>query len=205
MLSVTALRLVAPKCQNIEAWAGAIECALTRFEINTQVRIAHFIAQVAEESNGFTRLEESLNYTPARLVQVWPHRFPTIESAAPYAGNPHKLADHVYSNRDGNGNEESGDGYKYRGRGLIMTTFHDNYARVQAALGYQALMCPDLLCTKPIAALAAGLYWHDRGLNALADKDDIEGITRAVNGGLNGLAQRKANLAAFKAATGEIQ
>lgn len=185
-----------------EPWRLALEPAFVAYEVNTPLRLAHFLAQVSEESRGFTRLEENLNYTAARLVQVWPTHFSTIEAATAYAGNPHKLADHVYANRLGNGAEISGDGYRFRGRGLIMTTFRDNYARIQEALSIPVLTCPDMLCTKGQASMAAGLYWSDRKLNALADKDDINGITHAVNGGLNGLDQRKIKLAGFKAALG---
>lgn len=185
-------------CVNPADWASAIEAACARYEITTPARQAAFLAQIAYESQETTRLIENLNYSAARLVAVWPHRFPSIESATPFAMNSQALAEHVYSSRDGNGAEGSGDGWKYRGRGLIMTTFHDGYARVQAATGLQVLMCPDILLTKGAAAVAAALFWSDHGLNALADADRFDEITGKVNGAQTGAPIRRQYFEHFK-------
>jgi putative chitinase len=190
-----------PSIKDPGPWATALNPALEKFEINTPGRIAAFLAQVAVESQELTRLDENLNYKPERLMQVWPARFTTKESAAPYASNPHALANHVYANRGGNRDEKSGDGYRYRGQGAIMVTFHDGFAKVQKALGIPCLSCPEMLQTKTYAALSAALFWSDNELNFLADHDtenDFVTITRKINGGTTGLSLREKYLATFK-------
>jgi putative chitinase len=201
MINGLQLKAGMPTIKEPGGWVEPLNQALERFNITTTPRIAAFLAQLAVESQELNRLDENLNYTPARLTAVWPKRFPTVEAATPYAGNPHKLANFVYANRGGNGDEGSGDGYRYRGRGAIMVTFHDGYAKVQKALGVPCLNCPDMLQTKTYAALSAALFWSDNELNFLADHDtesDFVTITRRINGGTTGLAQRQKYLAAFK-------
>lgn len=201
MINGLQLKAAMPGLKEPGLWADALNPALERFKITTPPRIAAFLAQIAVETGALSRLDENLNYKAERLMQVWPARFPTLESATPYAANPHGLANFVYANRGGNGNEASGDGYRYRGRGAIMVTFHDGYARVQKALGIPCLGCPDMLQTKTYAALSAALFWSDNELNFLADHDtenDFVAITRKINGGTTGLSQREKYLATFK-------
>lgn len=203
MITPTQLLSGMPRCPNPQAWADALNVAMDRFLINTSSRIAEFLGQIAVESGELTRLDESLNYKAERLVAVWPTRFPNVEAAAPYAGSPYKLADHVYANRGGNGDEASGDGYRYRGRGPIMVTFKDGYAHLQKVLQMPFLNCPDMLCTKGPGALAAGLFWSDNKLNVLADSEDTATITRKVNGGVTALAEREKYFTRFKQILGD--
>lgn len=165
-------------------------------DITTPLRLAHLLAQSSVETAGFTRLVENLNYTAERIRAVWPSRFPTVASAAPYARNPEALANKVYGGRFGN--LDDGDGWKYRGRGTKQTTFRDNYAEVQAVTGLNVLADPDQLADPDKGLRAGCVYWESKGCNALADRDDIEALTRRVNGGLNGLPERKAALARAK-------
>jgi putative chitinase len=158
-------------------------------EITKALRLRHFFAQSAAETGGFERLEESLIYSAKRLMQVWPNRFPTMSSAVPYAGNPGKLAEKVYGGRMGN--RRIGDGWKYRGSGLLQSTGRDRYVELQAETGLDVVDHPELLRTFPGALQSACLYWAKRGVNALADRNDIEAVTRAINGGLIGLPDRK--------------
>lgn len=171
-------------------------------EIAAPLRLAHFIAQLAHESGGFRRLEEDLNYSAARLTAVWPKRFPTVADAARYAHNPEKLANFVYGGRSDLGNTAPGDGWTYRGRGYIQTTGRDNYSRAGVSIGQNLLLFPELLTRPPHAMRAAINYWNDRGLSHHADADDIEHITKKINGGLNGLADRKVYLERAKKALG---
>lgn len=179
---------------------------MDKFEINTPARIACFLAQTGHESGQFNTLSESLYYkTAARLVAVWPKRFPNEASAAPYVANQEKLANFVYANRMGNGAVESGDGFRYRGRGLIQITGRSNYADVGRALGIDLINDPDLLLTPNWAAMSAAYFWQGHGLNALADNetntDDIEdftAITKKINGGTAGLKERFALFKAIK-------
>lgn len=157
--------------------------AFERFEINTRPRMAAFIAQAAHESVGFTRLEESLFYrSPERIVTVWPRRFAGLGDAAHYVRNPQALANHVYANRLGNGDESSGDGWAYRGRGLFQLTGRANYLAAGAALGQDYKHHPELVALPPDAAMTAGWYWASSHLNDLADSAQIDAITERVNG-----------------------
>ena len=179
---------------------------MDKFEINTPARIACFLAQTGHESGQFNRLSEGLFYkTAARLLAVWPKRFPNEAAAAPYVANEEKLANYIYANRMGNGPEVSGDGYRFRGRGLIQITGRSNYADVGKGLGLDLLDQPDLLLQPEWAAMSAAYYWFGHGLNALADDgtsdDDIEdftAITKKINGGTAGLQDRLALYKAIK-------
>jgi putative chitinase len=200
MISANLIRQSFPLCSDPERWAAALAPALARFEINTDARLCSFLAQTGHESGQFNRLVENLNYkTALRLTKVWPKRFPTEAAASPYVGNEAKLANIVYANRLGNGNEASGDGYRYRGRGLIQITGRSNYAAAGAALGLDLIGAPDLLLEKENAALSAAWFWNSRGLNALADDktddndlEDFTEITKRINGGTVGLQERLA-------------
>jgi putative chitinase len=174
------------------AWLVAL-CALpAKWEVNTVQRQAYFIGQIAHESNQFQRLTEGLSYSAPRLMTVWPQRFPTLSSAIPYAHNPVKLANKVYAGRLGNGDEASGDGYLYRGRGPIQLTGRANYEAAGAAIGVDLIANPGVLLAPHIGLDAAGWFWKSNGLNELADAGDHTMITRRINGGLNGLADRLA-------------
>lgn len=168
-------------------------------------RLAYFLAQLAHESAGMRRLEESLSYSARRLIQVWPSRFPTEAAAAPYARNPEKLANNVYANRLGNGDEASGDGWRYRGRGLIQITGKANYADMGARIGVDLVSQPDR-ASDPLTALTVAVaYWQARDLNRFADRGDFTGLTRAINGGTIGLADRRRWLSRVESAISRDQ
>lgn len=198
-MKVTAqqLKIIMPKC-NTDQWLNALNQAMTKFEINTSARIAAFLAQVAHESSETTTLSENLNYSAVRLTQVWPQRFPSVVLAQAYAKNPEKLANFVYAGRGGNGNSASGDGWRYRGRGLFQLTTKDNYRLAGQALSLPLVDKPDLLLLPEVAALTAAQFWQRLGLNVLADhqvgdndEKDFEKISIKINGGKVGLAERK--------------
>ncbi len=173
-------------------WLTALLAELPRWGIDTDNEIASFIAQVAHESSEFTRLTENLSYSAGRLQQVWPRRFPTLEVARQYAHNPLALANFVYANRLGNGAPESGDGWRFRGRGPIQITGRKNYQACAKGIGAPLLEQPDLLLTPAVGIRSACWYWASRGLDLLDDDDEVLQETRAVNGGTHGLAQRQA-------------
>lgn len=168
-----------------------------RFHLNTPLRLAHFMAQIHVESAGFSRLVENLNYSAKRLCEVWPSRFPTLASAMPYANNPEALANKVYGGRMGN--VKPGDGWRYRGRSLKMITGLENMANCARRTGLDLVNNPDLAADPEHSILIACDYWGSRGLNLEADRDNVLAITREINGGLIGIADRKAQLARAKA------
>ena len=179
-------------------WYTPLIDMFARYNINTIQRQASFIGQCQHESENFTKLEEGLNYSASRLMAVWPSRFPNLDVANQYANNPEKLANKIYSGRMGNGNEESGEGYAYRGRGLIQMTGKEAYANCGSGLGIDFLSNPDLLATVEYACLSAGWFWNKKGLNDLGDTGDYETMTKRINGGLIGLDDRKAKIAKAK-------
>lgn len=166
--------------------------------INTGMRIAHCLAQSSVETAGFTRLVENLNYSALRLTQVWPARFRSTSAAQPFANNPEALANKVYGNRADLGNNQAGDGWKYRGRGTKQTTGRANYADVDRITGMPVINEPDLLADPDKGTLAGCVYWQERGCSSQADGDDIVSLTKRINGGMNGLAQRKVALTRAK-------
>lgn len=176
--------------------------AMDAFRINTPLRQAAFLAQCAHESREFSVTEENLNYSAERLVVVFPKYFPDTEKASRYARNPRSIASLVYANRMGNGPESSGDGFKYRGRGYIQLTGHDNYMSYAAATATDALNAPDIVSDADGAAMSAAWFWSKNGLNELADREDMLTITRRVNGGLNGLQERMAYYHQVRSALG---
>ena len=164
------------------------------YKINTDLRVAHFLAQCAHESMGFRATEENLNYSKEALLKVFSKYFKTEEEAQEYARQPEKIANKVYANRMKNGNEESGDGWKYRGRGYIQLTGKENYMALNKLTPENILEEPDLVATKyPLRS--ASWFWDSRSLNQLADTgatdEVVKQITRKVNGGYNGLADRQ--------------
>ncbi|MBV8047896.1 MAG: glycoside hydrolase family 19 protein [Paludibacterium sp.] len=173
------------------AWQPALSAACGRYQIDTPRRIAAFLSQVGVESAGLSALCENLNYSAAGLLATFPTHFDAAEAAA-YARQPQKIADRVYACRMGNGDEASGDGWTYRGRGLIQITGRAGYAACGLALGLDLLAQPALLELPADAALSAAWYFASHGCLALADAGDVRGVTRAINGGLNGYAQRLA-------------
>ena len=194
---VTAARLKAFAPRSDPALAPALEAARLEFGIDTPARLAQFLGQIHHESGGLTRLEEGLSYSAVRLTEVWPGRFPNLAAAEPFARNPEALANHVYGGRLGN--TQPGDGWRFRGRGLIQTTGRENYGKAATATGLDLLTNPDLLKTPVGAARAACAYWRDHHLNALADVGAVAAITKAINGGLIGLSERVAQVARAEA------
>lgn len=172
------------------AWAEIIGQTMHAYRIDTGLRRSSYLAQIAHESQCFTRLEESLAYRPGRLLEVFPKYFDEV-SAVTYAGNAKAIASRVYANRMGNGDEASGDGWKYRGRGLIQLTGRDNYRACGAALGMELEKFPDRLTDRTVAALSSAWFWSANGLNELADAQRFEQICRRVSGGTQGLVERR--------------
>jgi putative chitinase len=180
-------------------WVAALNDAMHACAITSRMRQAAFLAQVMVESSELRTCDEALNYSPERLRQVWPQRFPSDEVAGRYGHNPARLANYVYAGRMGNGGEDSGDGWRFHGRGLIQLTGRDNYKAFMQAMQVDVLSNPDLLLAPANAALSAAWFWESKGLNALADQLDgnqadrqFELITRRVNGGMLALEQRRA-------------
>ena len=201
--------LVAAGVKDPAKWLDAVVETCVEFEINTPQRIASFLAQTSHESGGYTMLSENLNYKATTLAACWPNRFavmgadkkpkkdekgkliPTAVANA-IAGKPELIANMVYSARMGNGPAESGEGWKYRGRGLKQLTGKDNYARCSRDLNIDIVNNPDLLLEPIYAARSAGWFWKSNNLASFADSGDLEGMTKKINGGLIGYAERKA-------------
>ena len=171
-------------------WLEPLNAAMQRFNINTPKRIAAFIGQCAHESASFATLTENLNYRMEALVAVWPRHFPTLDVAAQYHRKPEHIANRAYANRMGNGPEASGDGWKYRGRGLIQLTGKDNYQLASDALRADLVANPDAVTEPAMAALTAAWFWNKHGLNELADKGENETISKRINGGTHGMDDR---------------
>lgn len=174
-----------------------LKAAMALYGIDTDQRVSHFLAQVAHESEGFTRVQESLNYSAERLAKVWPRRFAgdsgqPNELAYQLHRKPQQIANHVYANRMGNGPVESGDGWAYRGRGLIQLTGKSNYLAASVALYGSNLLWiePDKVLEPDVAALTACWFWTSNGLNELAELGDVAKVTRRINGGTVGLEHR---------------
>lgn len=174
------------------AWLEPLTAAFQRFDISTPKRQAAFIGQCAHESGNFKTLQENLNYSAKGLNATWPSRFPSEAEAQPYHRQPEKIANKVYFGRMGNNNE--GDGWKYRGRGLIQLTGKDNYRLASDSLRVDFVAEPDLLLTKEYAALSAAWYWNKRNLNKEADAGDFTSMTKKINGGVIGLDDRVAHI-----------
>jgi putative chitinase len=176
-----------------EAVIAQIPGVMEKFQINTPLRLAHFLAQCGHESGGFRATKENLNYSAKGLVGTFKKYFPTEAAATPYARNPQKIANKVYANRMANGNEASGDGFKFRGRGYIQLTGRANYTEFGKAINEDITLNPDVVSDK-YALLSAAWFWSKNGLNKLADGGAtdavVTSITRRVNGGTIGLADR---------------
>ena len=204
VITESQIRRIMPKAknENIKAFVAAFNKYSEQFEINTKMRAAHFLGQCAWESGEINSVEENLNYSADGLRKTFPRYFPTAELAAAYARKPVQIANRVYANRMGNSNEASGDGWKYKGRGIIMLTGKNNYRAYQNS-GYcvgDLLSHPEWLAQYPGALKSAMWFWKANNLSSLADHDDgskitgdkiCEQITRRINGGYSHLAQRQ--------------
>lgn len=170
--------------------------AMGDFGVDTPARVAAFIAQVGHESAQLTRCLEDLTYSAQRLALVWPRRFRSAEGsptalAREIAYQPERIANIVYAGRNGNGDEASGDGWRFRGRGLLQVTGRSNYRAVGEGLAQPFVARPQLLAEPRWACRSAAWWWQSRCLNELADAGRFEDLTRAINGGLNGLEERR--------------
>ncbi|MBJ7310566.1 glycoside hydrolase family 19 protein [Rugamonas sp. CCM 8940] len=197
MVLADILRTAFPVCADPAGWAEALAAPLARFDIGQQ-RLGHFLAQVGYESGQFNHILENLQYrSAARLVQVWPHHFANEEAARPYLGQDQLLGNVVYAGKLGNGDAASGDGYRFRGRGLIQITGRGNYAEAGHALDLDLLAKPELLEQKEHAALSAAWFWASRGLNPLADQaadeqhmENFSRISERINGSTRSVPER---------------
>lgn len=167
-----------------------------KYGLTTKLRIAHFMAQIEHES-GFKPISENLNYSADRLLKIFPKYFNKEQSLA-YARQQSRIANRVYANRIGNGNEASGEGFKFRGRGFLQITGKENYFRLANDTDLDCLKNPDLLLEEANAMISALWFWDLKGLNSLADRDDVIKITKKINGGLNGIKHRKELLEKYK-------
>jgi len=194
MIFTTArLRALCPQPENdvLPRIATALEAECPKFGVDTLLRRAHFVAQIAHESGGLKRMTENLNYSAERIAEVWKSRPSIVSRCKELAHNPEKLGCAVYANRIGNGDEASGDGWRYRGRGLIQLTGRDNYRDAGVALGLEFVGDPGQAAQPEIAVRVALWFWRSRNCSESADLDDVEGVTRRINGGVNGLADRQ--------------
>lgn len=162
-----------------------------RFKIDTKLRMSAFFAQIGHESLNLSVTTENLNYKKESLVRVWPKHFPNLAIAEQYEKKPQMIANRAYANRMGNGNEASGDGWRYRGRGFIQLTGKDNYRELSAYFGYDFVLDPDAVSKPDWCSLSAGYFWSKNNLNELADRQDFERITKRINGGVHGLEDRQ--------------
>lgn len=179
MINVSQLEIA---CARPQAWADPLKDACARFEINTDDRVLYFLANCASESARFTRLEENLNYSAAGLLRTWPSRF-TRDEAERYARRPREIANRAYANRGGNGDEDSGDGWRYRGRGPLQVTLHDNYRDCEDDTGMPLLAQPELLTEPAGGSLGSAWFWARAGCNEVADEGDFGGVCGIVNRG----------------------
>ena len=176
-------------------YINALNKILPEYKVNTKLRLCHFLAQILHESGNLKYKSENLNYSAKALRSVFPKYFKTDEIANQYARKPEKIANRVYANRMGNGDEASGDGWLRRGRGLIQLTGTDNYKACTKALNVDLMKNPDLIISNAeICMKTACWFWNSKKLNELADKDDIKSITKRINGGYNGIEDRESIL-----------
>jgi len=191
-LTLEQLKQIVPGNPYIEHWHEALCEVLPDYDIDTPHRIAAFLAQCAHESGGFKAIKENLNYRPATLVTLFKKYF-DLETATRYCAMPDKqaaIANRIYANRMGNGPEESGDGYKYCGRGLIQLTGKDNYSRYAQSLEISVEEASEHLTTFEGCVQSAAWFWEANNLNQYADKGDILMLTKRINGGTIGLEDR---------------
>lgn len=192
-LTLQQLQQIIPRNPYATYWHAALDQLLPDYEIDTPQRMAAFLAQCAHESGGFVAIKENLNYRWQTLRKIFPKYFPTDELAQQYAAKPNKMeaiANRVYANRMGNGDEASGDGYRYCGRGLIQLTGKDNYSWFAASIGISPEEASEYMETFEGAAQSACWFWETNKLNQWADAGDILTLTKRINGGTIGLQDR---------------
>ncbi len=187
-----------------DSWFQSVSDAMNKYGITNPYRQAHFLAQTGHESAGFSKIEEGLNYRYGALLAMFGNRisqadaikYGRVDGAASHAhpADQPMIANIIYANRNGNGNVASGDGYRFRGRGLIQITGRSNYQALVKQLGVDIVADPDQLTTYALAAESAAAWWSNHGLNSLADRDDLLAITKIINGGTNGLDDRTTRL-----------
>lgn len=178
--------------QLAEQILSGFENAINLAELNTPQRLACFIGQTFVESDGYKYAEENLNYRAQTLMRIWPSHFPSEDIAEAYAHKEQAIANRAYAHRMGNGSEESGDGYLYRGRGWIQVTGKSGYKALSDATGIDFVSNPDAVCTLDGCSVSASVFWKNHNLNEHADNMDVLRITMIVNGGENGLSEREA-------------
>lgn len=190
MITLEQFQSCIPTNKNAEAWYDPLVDITPKFNIDTPERLAAFIAQCSHESGEFSRITENLNYRAESLRKVFPKYFPTNELANQYAHQKEMIANRVYANRMGNGPEASGDGWKFRGRGLIQITGKDNYSRFSEFMKISLDEITEYMETFDGAITSACWFWDISNLNRLADTGNIKDMTRKINGGFNGLEDR---------------
>jgi putative chitinase len=191
-LTVDQIRAVAVSAQSarVAEMLAPMNAAMAEADVSTALRAAMWLAQLSHETADFHTMEENLNYSAASLLAVFPQHF-TAQQALSYARQPQRIAARAYCNRLGNGDEEGGDGWRYRGRGAIQITGAKNYRDCGRALGVDLLGSPDLAATPGLCFRVAGWFWKANYINRYADKGDVEGATRAINGpAMQGLIDR---------------
>jgi putative chitinase len=194
MVTLELLQALCPNTKSaiLASYVDSLNEVSTYYEMDQNpVRLAGFLAQVAHESGGFNFIKENLNYGVSGLRNTFKKYFPTEADALPYQRNPAKIANKVYADRMGNGNEASGDGYKFCGRGLIQLTGRDNYTKLADALSISIEEVVAYLETPEGACASAGWFWDNNSLNSYCDRNDFVGLTKRINGGTNGLADRQ--------------
>jgi len=184
------------KPEIVKALVESFKTLESKYDISG-LRLAHFLAQTAHESGGFRVIEENLNYSAEGLTKIFPKYFKDKDPSG-YARKPEKIANVVYASRMGNGDTASGDGYKFRGRGLIQLTGKSNYSGFASDSGVTIDEAVAYLSTPSGAIESAAWFWHKNGLNTLADKDDVTAVTKKINGGTIGLEDRKKHTNEFK-------
>jgi putative chitinase len=190
LLTKEQLSQIIPKNPYIDHWLHVLNEALPDYEINTPQRVAAFLAQCAHESGGFSAIRENLNYKAESLMRVWPRYFPDMATANRYAHNQEAIANRAYAGRMGNGPEESGDGWRFCGRGLIQLTGRSNYQAFADSIETDINDLPEYLATFEGCVQSACWFWEANNLNQWADKGDMLTLTKRINGGTLGLDDR---------------
>jgi putative chitinase len=187
-----AVRQLIPKVKNFDEWYSNLLNTLPEYDIDTPHRVAAFMAQCGHESGGFTVMQENLNYSAKGLVGTFKKYFPTEAHAKPYERKPEMIANRVYANRMGNGDEASGEGWYFRGRGIVQITGKNNYTKCSQSLFESNVLVenPDLLLESEYAIHSACWFWSAARLNELADIGDMKTMTKRINGGFIGLEDR---------------
>lgn len=193
MITIDLLKTIAPKTKQsvLEQYVGPLDEVAKYYDMYDNIhRVAGFVAQTAHESGGFNFIKENLNYSSSGLIKTFPKYF-TQETAEQYQHQPEKIASRIYANRMGNGDEASGDGYKFCGRGLIQLTGRSNYTKFAGDLGISIEDCVTFMEAAEGATSSAGWFWDNNNLNQYCDSDDFVMLTKRINGGTIGIEERK--------------